>query len=874
MQPLGGAAGRIGNATRHAVMAETDASVIDRLRQVESLRRKGALSDALALCKRVVAEAPDSAKALHLAGAIGRDLDDSELALDFLRRAAGVDPDNPDIHCDIGQVLDGTGPRDEAMAAYQAALAAKPTHVEAHLGLSRIYEADEAPEDAIYHLDLAVALDPDELGARERLARLLDVTARPERAARLRRETMRRARDAVIDAHTKIRTHTLNVSADETDLHRLNWAHALLVYGASGTGLAKFQETDDGPSAAAKTFQETLRVLAAAAEQASAVGRLRRAFETAVQAFAHCHYELALLLERRGNLAGAVYHLEEAWRVRRTPWPQARAKLGDVALKCGDTIAEIRDAVAGYRGAMPMPAAVPITRWDFPRLAKSWLEEVARHRPAVPVGSPRRIALFAATAQRIQMCFALACVLCARGHTVDFIWMPCLHFDRKCDPEPRYDDWDERVLGREMTVFAASGLPSGLTMHDLRDFPLADVDARTMLAVERIALTDLRHHRRSTTVDQLEASARSLLANRTTKNLDALRRFASLLQSIGADQVVLFNGGLMEDGAAFHAARAAGVKTLVWDQISERGGDYQLSVNRRHDDLDMKAIWQADAPHHLSTERRERVLNWLTERGGGDYRDPQPRGRLEPDGRAAEMLRDLDLDPAKPVVGLFPNLTWDAAALDRDVAFDSARDWVIRTSEYFAHHPQWQLVVRLHPDEQVYTSNYLGQVLRDRWQELPANMRIIEPEESPASYRLLDAVQLGLYYTNTVGLVMAMFGIPAISPALPSFGGFGFTRQITGQDEYFARIEAILSEPDLNAMTREQIDLAWCFADLYIHDTAKELPWVNRAFWPSILEAWPMAEVLSETGRAKFDRVFAALGGEIDLPDGMVGRLT
>jgi tetratricopeptide (TPR) repeat protein len=852
---------------------ESDISVIDRLRQVESLRRKGALSDALALCKRIIGDAPDSVKALHLAGAIGRDLDDPELALEFLRRAVAVDPENPDIHCDIGQVLDANGDRADAMDAYQSALVAKPTHVEAHLGLSRIHEADEATEDAIYHLDLAVALDPDELGARERLARLLDVNGRADRAAELRRETMRRARNAVIEAHTKIRTHTLNVSADETDLHRLNWAHALLVYGASGTGLARFQEDQEGPAAAAKTFQETLRVLAAAAEQASAVGRLRRAFETAVQAFAHCHYELALLLERRGNLAGAVYHLEEAWRVRRTPWPQARAKLGEVALKCGETIAEIRDAVASYRGAMPMPAAVPVTRWDFPRLARSWLEEVVRHRPETPIASPRRIAIFAANAHRIQMGFALACVLCARGHTVDFVWMPCLHFDRKYDPEPLYDDWDERVLGREMTVFAASGLPSGLIMHDLRDYAPADVEEPALRAVEQLALADIRHHHRSATVDLLEASAQSMLADRTAKNLDALRRFGSLLQSIETVQLVLFNGGLMEDGAAFHAARAAGVKTILWDQISERGGAYQLSVNRKPGDLDMSAIWQKDAPHHLTTERRERVLNWLTERGGGDYRDPKPRGRLELDARAIAMLRDLDLDPAKPVIGLFPNLTWDPAALDRDVAFDSAREWIIRTSEYFAHHPQWQLVVRLHPDEQSYTSAYVGQVLRDRWQELPANMRIIEPEESPTSYRLLDAVQLGLYYTNTVGLVMAMFGIPAISPALPPFSGFGFTRQITGQDEYFARIEAVLSEPDRNAMTQAQVDLAWCFADLYIHDTAKELPWDNRAFWPSILEAWPMPQVLSESGRAKFDPVFAALAGEIDLPDGIVGRL-
>jgi hypothetical protein len=351
-----------------------------------------------------------------------------------------------------------------------------------------------------------------------------------------------------------------------------------------------------------------------------------------------------------------------------------------------------------------------------------------------------------------------------------------------------------------------------------------------------------------------------------------MRRIRSYFAETAVDRLILFNAGVIEYGAAFYAARAEGVNVIEWEQSAHRRGSYVLSVNRPHGAFDLREVWRRDAPHELDDARRQRVGEWMRQKDPRTRLDPEPRGRHVLDTEAQALLRELGLDPAKPVAALFPNLTWDTSALDRDRAFASVADWVLRTADYFVGHPEWQLVVRSHPAERVRSEEHVGALLRARWPTLPVNIRIVESESPLSSYRLLDASQLGLYYTGTLGIEMAMAGIQAITPALPLFGGLGFTRETESANDYFAAIAAAFADPDGTAMTAAEMALAWCFADLYMSDVPKDLPWSYQRFWPSILEDWPMQRVLGADG-ACFDRVFAIFGGEVDLPDGVVGAL-
>jgi len=170
------------------------------------------------------------------------------------------------------------------------------------------------------------------------------------------------------------------------------------------------------------------------------------------------------------------------------------------------------------------------------------------------------------------------------------------------------------------------------------------------------------------------------------------------------------------------------------------------------------------------------------------------------------------------------------------------------------------------------SEEFIGRILRERRPQLPTNIRIVESQDRQFSYRLLGAAQLGIYYTGTLGLEMAMLGINAITGARPPFSGYGFTREAHSVDAYFAMITRGFEDPEGSAVTVEEMDRAWRFADLYLIRSQNTLPWSYQRFWPSILETWPMERVLGPDGDA-FDPVFAVFAGEVDLPDGIVGEV-
>lgn len=765
------------------------------------------------------------------------------------------------------------GAATEALAICRDLIAETPDAAAPLLAAAEICDAEGYPDDAIRSFEAVVALDQAALPARNRLAELYDMVSRPDRAVAVRRDLIPLARQDAADAYTLIANEARDNPLYERDEYRLAWSQAVLIYTHAVSQVAGYHVAAGEFEVAERFYNEALHVLADWSEQANAVDGLRRTFETVAQAFGQCHADMARLRERQGDLGGAVYHLEEAWRARRVPSPEERARLGEVAARCAPDIAGICDAVAEFRGTKLPPAAVPITRWDFVRNARRWLADVEECKIGRDMSAGKYVAIPAFNAHHIQVFLALACVMLARGHRVDLLWMPCLEFQRTCDPEPVYENWDEVLLASEMERFADSDLPDGLRLIDLRKIALAPSSPDFESAADRLAYIDLRNQYRDTSIDVSEEPNKSHKRNRSLKNLDAMRRIAAYLSDHDVDRLVVFNGGVMEYGAAFHAARAAGVTVVEWEQSAHRRGDFVLAINRCHGDLDMSRIWADNAPHPLTEERRQRAAAWLSGKDAAADVSRRPRGRFAPEPPACDLIAGLGLDPDKPVAALFPNLTWDTSALDREVAFESVQDWVLQTAEFFADHPDWQLVVRIHPAEQVRSEEYIGQILKDRWPDLPANIRIVESRDPLSSYRLLDATQLGLYYTGTLGLEMAMMGIQAVTPARPLYGGYGFTREAATPEDYFGMIRQAFEDPDASALTQQEIALSWVFADLYMIQAPKPFPWSYQQFWPSILDDWPMRRVLSADGEAAFGKVFAVFAGEVDLPEGIVGDL-
>jgi hypothetical protein len=357
---------------------------------------------------------------------------------------------------------------------------------------------------------------------------------------------------------------------------------------------------------------------------------------------------------------------------------------------------------------------------------------------------------------------------------------------------------------------------------------------------------------------------------RARRNAMAMRRLSTYLADAKPHHMLVLDGDMMEGGCAFFTARRAGCPVLVWERCADRAHGVMLSFNKTRSDRDYTALWKADAPHDLTPARRERVMSWLANKTGGDYRLVSPRKRYIPTARSFRALADHRLDSVRPVAVLFGDRSVDSEGTRDGDVFPDSQTWIIRNIDFFGMHPEWQLIVRLYPQD---GPSGVRAALRERQSDLPRNVSFVESGDPKLDYQLLDVAQLGLFRTNPIGLEIAMMGVIAVAASRTYFTSQGFTRDTEDEDAYFRMVRRALESPDAVAMTDREIELAWCFADICVHAAPKPFPWSRRSFWTDVTEEWPMKRVLGDAGQARFGPTFALMGGETDLQDGVVGDI-
>lgn len=159
----------------------------------------------------------------------------------------------------------------------------------------------------------------------------------------------------------------------------------------------------------------------------------------------------------------------------------------------------------------------------------------------------------------------------------------------------------------------------------------------------------------------------------------------------------------------------------------------------------------------------------------------------------------VERQPGSRLAVAFTNLTWDTAVLDRDRAFAGIRDWIDTLVREFAGRPQHRLVVRVHPSEvrlpMKATRDSLHAHLDRCWPHLPPNVSIIAPDDLTSSYPLMEACDLGLVYTSTTGLELALEGKPVIVAGDVHYRGKGFTTDVANEHEFLLALDAGLRDP-------------------------------------------------------------------------------
>ncbi len=499
--------------------------------------------------------------------------------------------------------------------------------------------------------------------------------------------------------------------------------------------------------------------------------------------------------------------------------------------------------------------------WLFAPERKRWrdhfkLEALRRHTPqllaavrqAPPAAAGKRVFIFATLHYWIEQAAVLALTLAARGHQVTLAYLPYSDWRK---PRRRFQLGRRQLYARDVFhPFREHIQPLGLLT-----LPPADLPPELAQAVRQVSVYDVQYTDQVETIDE----ASPLFRLRQERNLDAAARALTWLRQ-GAPEVVLVpNGTILELGAVWRTARHLGLPTVTYEFNDQREQIWLAQddeIMRQNTD----ALWAARGGLPLTAEERARIEALETARQGARPFGKSDRRWQDVPAQGADRLRaQLGLDD-RPVALLATNALGDSLTLGRNLFTPSMADWIARTVRWFAGRRDAQLVVRVHPGERLTHGPSMVDVIRQALPELPPHIHLIGPLEKVNTYDLMPLAALGLTYTTTTGLEMALRGIPVIVSGQTHYRGRGFTLDPASWDEYTALLEAVLAAPAEHRLSAAQVDLAWRYAYRFFFEYPRPFPWRLLGFWDDY-ETWPLSRVLGADG-APFAATFDELVGE------------
>lgn len=283
--------------------------------------------------------------------------------------------------------------------------------------------------------------------------------------------------------------------------------------------------------------------------------------------------------------------------------------------------------------------------------------------------------------------------------------------------------------------------------------------------------------------------------------------------------VLMVNGEFAAERVIRRMALERGARVITYE-MAPRADTLFFSHDRPACEYDTGDAWAEAGERPLTDEQRATVAEMLGLRASGKGAHETYFDSAEDD--EAALRSRLGIPDGARVASLFTNLSWDSAALGRDVAFPTMVDWIARAAAEAGDLQDFFLVIRIHPGEARWGTNEdIEEALIDRLGALPENVRVVSSHEAISSYALLDMSALALVYTSTVGLEAAYRGLPVIVAAATHYRERGFTWDIERAEE----LGELMARTDL-AMDEGKRELAERYAFTFFYRALVPFPLV------------------------------------------------
>lgn len=476
------------------------------------------------------------------------------------------------------------------------------------------------------------------------------------------------------------------------------------------------------------------------------------------------------------------------------------------------------------------------------------LADVKKYQAKAPEG--KRVFIFTSLHYWIEHAALMGLALAAQGNKVTFAYLP-------------YAEWQTPINKfdlRQQELYAArvlKQLEPAIQVRSLMKVNGNDIDLPPAIQTAVAQVTDF-DSQYTLQVEEVDHN-HEIYQLRYRRNQAAAKTAYRMLTENTFDVVIVPNGTIQEMGVVYRVARHLRLPVTTY----EFGDQRQTIWLAQNDEImrqDTDALWNACKDIPLTKKEQKEVRDMFAARRKADlYGNFARRWQKSPAVGSQKIRADLGLDN-RPVVLLPTNVLGDSLTLGRNIFSKSMAEWISRTVQYFAGREDAQLIIRVHPGEVLTHGLAMADVVRDVLPVLPEHIRLIVPQDTTNTYDLVEIADMGLVYTTTVGLEMAMTGIPVIVSGKTHYRNRGFTQDPASWVEYYKILGRMLEKPEEYRLTPELVDTAWQYAYRFFFDFARPYPWHLVRVWDDFKQR-PFNQVFSQRGKAEYQETFNFLLG-------------
>ena len=504
--------------------------------------------------------------------------------------------------------------------------------------------------------------------------------------------------------------------------------------------------------------------------------------------------------------------------------------------------------------------------WDLVQRHKPWsahynldileaelpkaVKQTALFAPAAKPG--KKIFIFASLHYWIDFSTFLGLALAGKGHDVTLSFLPYATWNQ---PIQKFDLRKQNLYTRDV-LSAVHPLMQVQSLLDVRPFS-RELPEDLRQVVEDVSIFDTQYTLQVEDITREEP----IYQLRYERNLAAAQNARAWLLAHKPDLVIVPNGTILEMGVVYQVAKHLGIPVVTFEFGDQRERIWiaQDAEIMRHE---TDALWEALGSELLKETDLQQLQELFSARQDAKtWQNFARQWQDTPTEGGAAVRQKLGLDD-RPVVLLATNVLGDSLTLGRQTFSKTMAEWIERTVTFFAEREDVQLVIRVHPGELLIHGTSMVDVVRAALGgEIPPQIHLVGPEEKVNTYDITDITDLGLVYTTTVGLEMALRGIPVVVAGQTHYRNRGFTQDPASWDAYFEILNALLADLESARLTQEQVELAWRYAYLFFFAFPKPFPWHLLDLKGDVAER-PLGFVLGEEGTRRYGETFEFLAGK------------